>query len=146
MSPAPAPLLQSFASYDRRAELYADGIVELPASARANEPTVGHYEVVAGVLWILYRVAERVTLRIEKAAFSIDGSLALSLVGAGSGRRLEIARAGARVAAFAAPVLEDPLLEATLESTAFAEAEDFDFALFVVHVAADPDRRARIYA
>ena len=145
MSSDRPPLLQSFATHARRAELGEHGIAELPPSAREHEPTVGHYDLVAGVPWALYRGTGGLTLRIDNAAFRVDGSLAFSLLGTAAERRLEITRAASPVAFFAAPAPETPLLEETLESTAFAEEEDFDFARFVVNVAADRARRVRIY-
>jgi hypothetical protein len=112
---------------------------------RLRERIDGHFDVIAGAVWMIYREPGGLVFRVDERSFPLDGSHVLAWSGAGAERRLEVGRGAEVVASFACPAAPSALLDATLRVTPFAELEDFDLPRLIHDVANDPVRRARVY-
>jgi hypothetical protein len=107
----------------------------------------GHYAWLGGTLAVLYRVGGALWLRIGDEARVVDPDGA-SVVWDRAERlsRLRLIDQSNEVAAVEYVSHTDEVVSVQEDPTAFAEAEDWDFGLFVRNVLRDKDRRRRIYA
>ena len=140
-----ALLLQSIHSRFRRALLTDHGWLRRLPLMHLRDRIDGHYDVVAGSLWMMYRGPLGLVFQVDDEVFHVDGTIALEWSGAGAKRRLQIRRDGRLLASYACPEPRPTLLAATLRLTPFVEEEDFDLARLVFDVAHDPGRRERVY-
>jgi hypothetical protein len=106
----------------------------------------GHYGLLGDTVVVLYRDGEDLLLRIGGTLVPVDDSVSIGYDRVGNRRLLEVTdNATGAVAARLAYTLPEPIVAPEDDPTPFAEAEDFDFGLFIANVANDAERRSAIY-
>lgn len=123
--------------------------VEFSRGAAAEQqvagPVGGHYSRLGGELAVFYRDAGVLWLRIGDRIRRLgDGGAAVRWENSDGRSRFSILDEGREVVAveYSSPVRGSDLVN---DPTPFAEAEDWDFGLFVQRVLAEDARRRRIY-
>jgi hypothetical protein len=119
-----------------------------PVSRLAGSPvpTYGHYGLLGEKSVVFYRSGASLLLRIEGSTTPLDDTHRVSFQQNGDRRLLRVTdRSTGSIVASLEYTLPDPVVAPEDDPTPFAEAEDFDFGLFVANVANDRGRRDRIY-
>lgn len=106
----------------------------------SGELPQGHYGTLSGHRTVLYRAADVLWLRMGALRVELDGSTKIEHRVVATTCLLTISH-GLKLH-YPAPQEWDDLGN---DLTPFAEAEDFDFGLFIANIAQDPVRAARIY-
>ena len=131
----------------RRLDPATGALTPTEASDRRSSDTVhGHYGLLGDTLVLLYRSGPSLLLHIGGTVVAVDGSTSIGHERVGDRGVLEVAEtATGAVAAHLDYALPEPVVAPEDDPTPFAEAEDFDFGLFIANVANDARRRTSIY-
>ena len=141
-------LLQSHRSFDTIGD-YDPTTGRFDTFSRRAEPNrvtgqlSGAFDHIGGKRVLLYRLADSLYLEIDGQRLPLEKHVVE--VRPVNGRRLLRVLSAGRVVAeltYDLPPLDPPL---SVDPTAFAEEEDFDFGLFLHNVSHDPSRQMRMY-
>lgn len=123
-------------------------LVELSRGEAAEQalagPVRGHYARLGGELAVFYRSGGSLWLRIGEHALVLGEGAVVRWENSGERSRLSLLADGNEVAAveYSSPLCDADLVN---DPTPFAEAEDWDFGLFIESVLTEDVRRRRIY-
>jgi hypothetical protein len=142
-------LLQSQDVFDELAEVNTETWQVSFLSKRqdpslARKPVSGRYSIVDGEMCALYRLDNKLCLRVGEQTFEITDAVEARLNRQPDIHIFQLLSNGNLLLEFtySAPTLDVPLTD---DPTPFVEEEDFDFPLFVNNVLHDTGRRQRIY-
>ncbi|MEN6451928.1 MAG: hypothetical protein ABFC96_15675 [Thermoguttaceae bacterium] len=138
-------LLQCFDRFNRLAEFAptsGGAWSELARQPGALPRTAGQYGLIGEVMVLVYRVGESVLLRVGGSVLELDERVSIDLQRSPDHCTISISRDATPFLQWdykpvGAPGEDDP--------TVFADAEDFDFALFLANISRDAARRSRLF-
>jgi hypothetical protein len=148
-------IVHSFDRFGETAGFDPDtGVLDTPVaggSASAATSVHGHYGTLGETSVVFYRDSEGrgsegLLLRAGETVVPVDDTVSVTHEQHDGHRTLRVTdRASGDVALRLDYTVPEPIVAPEDDPTPFAEAEDFDFGLFIANVASDPRRRSLVY-